>query len=327
MDEKADRPLCACGAPVRRRGTTPGGEPAWRSRCTACEKLDQRAKAGADLAEAIKLKRDAQQRAKDAEELLAQARGALPPEPEAGLDAHLDSLRKELDEERLALAQQVEEAQALKAERDALCDRVASAEAEVLALKGRLDDEDVQHRLTKDTLYKFDLQTRFLSSELDAALEEARKLNLAREEAVQEVSAAKARMISAKALLDRDAKVWQAQAEEMRSKIEAANEDNAALHGTIDELRLALEEVRRNAKQNERVASHIQGLLDRQKGSAVAAAAELERLRAELTASRNEAALLIGSVERLGGLNKIKTGMISTLSLIMVVLGVICVWL
>jgi methyl-accepting chemotaxis protein len=113
----------------------------------------------------------------------------------------------------------------------------------------------------------------------------------------------------------------------MRSKIEAANEDNAALHGTIDELRLALDEVRRGAKQSERVVNHLQGLLDRQRGSTVSAAAELERLRAELTASRNEAALLLGSVERLGGLNKIKTGMISTLSLIMVVLGVICVWL
>lgn len=330
MDEKADRPLCACGAPVRRRGTTLGGEPAWRSRCTACEKLDQRAKAGADLAEAIKLKRDAQQRAKDAEELLAQARGALPPEPEAGLDAHLDSLRKELDEERLALAQQVEEAQALKAERDALCDRVASAEAEVLVLKGRLDDEDDRRRLTQNTITTLEQQTKLVLSQLEIAREEARTLNLAREEAVQEVSAAKARMISARALLDEATKAYQvsqAQAEEMRSKIEAANEDNAALHGTIDELRLALEEVRRDAKQSERVASHLQGLLDRQRGSAVAAAAELERLRAELTASRNEAALLLGSVERLGGLNKIKTGMISTLSLIMVVLGVICVWL
>jgi len=330
MDEKADRPLCACGAPVRRRGTAPGGGAAWRSRCTACEKLDQKAKAGADLAEAIKLKRDAQQRARDAEELLAQARGALPPEPEAALDAHLDDLRKELDGERLALARQAEETQALRAERDTLCDRAASAEAEVLALKGRLDDEDAQHRLTKNTLLAFDLQTKLVLSELEIAREEARTLNLAREEALQEVSAVKARMISVKALLDKDAKasqVWQTQAEEMRSKIEAANEDNAALHGTIDELRLALDEVRRGAKQSERVVNHLQGLLDRQRGSAVAAAAELERLRAELTASRNEAALLLGSVERLGGLNKIKTGMISTLSLIMVVLGVICVWL
>ena len=330
MDEKADRPLCACGAPVRRRGTAPGGEAVWRSRCTACEKLDQKARAGADLAEAIKLKRDAQQRARDAEELLAQARGALPPEPEAALDAHLDGLRKELDEERLALARQAEETQALRAERDTLCDRAASAEAEVLALKERLDDEDAQHRLTKNTLLAFDLQTKLVLSELEIAREEARTLNLAREEALQEVSAAKARMISARALLDEATKAYQvsqAQAEEMRSKTEAANEDNAALHGTIDELRLALDEVRRGAKQSERVVNHLQGLLDRQKGSTVAAYAELERLKAELTASRNEAALLLGSVERLGGLNKIKTGMISTLSLIMVVLGVICVWL
>jgi len=329
MDEKADRPLCACGAPVRRRGTAPGGGAAWRSRCTACEKLDQKAKAGADLAEAIKLKRDAQQRARDAEELLAQARGALPPEPEAALDAHLDNLRKELDEERLALARQAEETQALRAERDTLCDRAASAEAEVLVLKGRLDDEDAQHRLTKNTLLAFDLQTKLVLSELEIAREEARTLNLAREEALQEASAAKARMISARALLDEATKAYQvsqAQVEEMRSKIEA-NEDNAALHGTIDELRLALDEVRRGAKQSERVVNHLQGLLDRQKGSTVAAYAELERLKAELTASRNEAALLLGSVERLGGLNKIKTGMISTLSLIMVVLGVICVWL
>jgi starvation-inducible DNA-binding protein len=246
------------------------------------------------------------------------------------IGAHLDGLRKELDGERLALARQAEETQALRAERDTLCDRAASAEAEVLALKGRLDDEDVQHRLTKNTLLAFDLQTKLVLSELEIAREEARTLNLAREEALQEVSAVRARMISVKALLDKDAKasqVWQAQAEEMRSKIEAANEDNAALHGTIDELRLALDEVRRGAKQSERVVNHLQGLLDRQRGSTVAAYAELERLKAELTASRNEAALLLGSVERLGGLNKIKTGMISTLSLIMVVLGVICVWL